>query len=94
MYQLHIEHAVMDYDRWKQAFDSDPVDRKKMGVRSFRILRPVDQPNFVIIELNFTTAQQAGALLAALRNVWKDLDGKVILNPQARISEIVHETNL
>jgi hypothetical protein len=89
MYMLHIEHPVPDYIGWKAAFDSDPVGRIKMGVRRYHISRPLDDPNFVMIDLAFDTASQAEALLAALRNVWKDADGKIIFNPQARISEVV-----
>ncbi len=27
MYMLRIEHPVPSYERWKNAFDSDPVDQ-------------------------------------------------------------------
>jgi hypothetical protein len=91
---LHIEHPVPNFNGWKQAFDSDPVGRVKMGVRRYQILRPVDDPNFVMIDLEFDTASQAQALLAAMRNVWKDVNGKIILNPQARISEVVEMKEL
>jgi ribosomal protein L35AE/L33A len=92
MYQLHIEHIVPDFDNWKRAFDSDPVNRKKMGVRNYRILRPVDNPNYVIIDLDFDSAQNAEALLAAMREVWKEVEGKIMMNPIVRISEIVQNT--
>jgi hypothetical protein len=36
---LRIEHRVSNYGGWKQAFDSDPVDRKGSGVRRYQILR-------------------------------------------------------
>jgi hypothetical protein len=94
MYVLHIEHPVLNFNGWKQAFDSDPVGRVKMGVRRYHILRPLDDPNFVMIDLEFDTASQAEALLAAMRNVWKDVNGKIILNPQARISEVVEAKEL
>jgi hypothetical protein len=32
---LRIEHRVPSYESWKQAFDSDPVDRKGSGVRRY-----------------------------------------------------------
>jgi hypothetical protein len=89
MYNLYIEHPVPDFENWKKAFDNDPVGRQKMGVIAYQILRAVDDPNYVFIDLQFETAQQAEALLAAMRNVWKQVDGKIIMNPQARISEIV-----
>lgn len=51
---LQIEHPVPSFEEWKRAFDSDPVDRQRSGVRRYRILRPVDDPNFVVIDLNLT----------------------------------------
>jgi hypothetical protein len=89
MYLLRIEHPVPDFDGWKQAFDSDPVGREKAGVRRYRILRPIDDPHYVMIDLEFDTASQAEALLAALRGVWSRVEGTIIMNPQARIAEAV-----
>jgi hypothetical protein len=86
---LRIEHAVPNYDRWKQAFDSDPVGRERSGVRRYQVLRAVDDPNYVIIDVEFDTAQEAEALLAAMRKVWGSIQGTVTWNPQARIAEIV-----
>ncbi len=94
MYILRIEHPVPDYAGWKQAFDSDPVGRKKMGVRRYRILRPVDNPNYVMIDLEFDTAGQAEALLAAMRVVWGRVEGTIIMSPQSRIAEAVETIDL
>lgn len=85
---LQIEHPVPSYEGWKQAFDSDPVGRQRSGVRRYRILRPVDDPNFVMIELEFDSVREAEALLAALRQVWSRVEGTIIMNPQARIVEL------
>lgn len=89
MYILRIEHPVPDFDGWKKAFDSDPVGREKSGVRRYRVLRPVDDAHYVMIDLEFDTARQAEALLAALRGVWARVEGQVMTNPQARIVEAV-----
>jgi hypothetical protein len=90
MYMLRIEHPVPDYDRWKQAFDSDPVGRAKSGVRRCQVLRTVDDPNYVMIDLEFDTVRDAEELLSAMRSVWGRVQGTVILNPpQARIVEAV-----
>ena len=89
MYMLRIEHPVPDYDSWKRAFDSDPIGREKSGVRRYQILRPVDNPNHVMIHLEFDTLSQAEALLAALRNLWKNVQGKIIMSPQVQIVEIM-----
>ncbi len=89
MYILRIEHDVPSYDGWKQAFDNDPVARAKSGVRRYQILRPVDDPNHVMVDLVFDTAAQAEDLLGRLRIVWGQLEGVVITKPQARIVEAV-----
>jgi hypothetical protein len=89
MYILRIEHAVPDFDGWKKAFDSDPVGREKSGVRRYWILRPVDDGNYVMIDLEFDTISQAEALLAAMRVVWGRVQGSIMMNPQVRIVEAV-----
>lgn len=89
MYILRIEHEIRDYAGWKRAFDSDPVGRQQSGVRRYRIARPVDDANYVMIDLEFDAADQAEALLAAMRAVWGRVDGSVMTNPRARIVEAV-----
>lgn len=89
MYILRIEHPIADFDGWKRAFDSDPVGREKSGVRRYRVLRPVDDANYVMIDLEFETAGQAEALLAAMRVVWSGVQGKIMTSPRARIVEAV-----
>ncbi len=89
MYILRIEHPVPNFDGWKSAFESDPVGRKKSGVRRYHVLRPVDDPNYVMIDLEFDTASQAESLLAAMRVVWGRVEGTIIMTPKARIVEVV-----
>ncbi len=89
MYILRIEHPVPDFDGWKKVFDSDPVGRKKSGVRRYRVLRPIDDADYIMIDLEFDTASQAEALLAALRVLWGRVEGTIMMNPQARIVETV-----
>jgi hypothetical protein len=89
MYILRIEHPITDFDGWKKAFDSDPVARKKSGVLRYRILRPVDDQKYIIIDLEFDTARQAEALLDAMRMVWGRVQGTIMSDPRARIVEVV-----
>ena len=86
---LRIEHPVPDYDAWKRAFDSDPVGREKSGVRRYQVLRPIDDPNYVMIDLELDTPSDAEALLAALRVAWDRVQGTIMSNPQTRIVEPV-----
>ena len=92
MILLQIEHRVQTFDGWKKAFDSDPLNRKKLGVRRHRIFQPINDPNYVIIELEFDNITDAETTLTALRNLWPQVEGKVILNPQIRILKIAEIT--
>lgn len=90
MFILRIEHAVPDYGAWKQAFDRDPAGREKSGVRRHQVLRPIDDPNHVMIDLEFDTPSEAEAMLTELRIVWDRVQGQIIIsNPQTRIVESV-----
>jgi hypothetical protein len=91
---LRIEHPVPNFESWKQAFDSDPVDRRKSGVRRYKIMRSVDDPNYVLIDLEFDTRAEAEGLLAAMRQVWRGVEGTIMTNPQARIVETVETVEL
>ena len=88
---LQIEHPVPDYGSWKKAFDIDPVNRKQSGVKRYRIFRQTDNPNYVIIELEFDKLNEAKELLAALQGVWKQIEGKIITGPKTRIIELVEQ---
>jgi hypothetical protein len=46
---LQNEHKVAKFDGWKKAFDSDPVNRKKSGVRRYRIFRLANDPEKILI---------------------------------------------
>lgn len=86
---LRIEHSVPEFDGWKKIFDSDPLDREKSGVRRYRILRPVDDPKYVMIDLEFDSADKAEAFRAALRDLWRQEEGRIMEHPQVRIIEAV-----
>jgi hypothetical protein len=89
MFVLRIEHPVPDYDAWKEAFDSDPVGRERSGVRRYRVLRAVDDPSYVLIDLEFDTLGEAEGMLTAVREMWGQVQGRIMSNPQARIAEAV-----
>jgi hypothetical protein len=89
MFTLRIEHPVPSFEGWKKAFDSDPAGRERSGVRRYRILRPIHDTNYVMVDLEFDTPGQAEALLAAMRVVWGRVQGKIMMDPVARILEAV-----
>ena len=86
---VQIEHLVPNFDAWKKAFDSDPVGRERSGVRRYQILRPIDNPNYVMIDLDFDSSRTAEAFLTAMREVWRRVEGTIIESPRVRIVEVV-----
>lgn len=86
---LRIQHSVANFEGWKRAFDKDPIDRKKSGVRRYRIHRSVADPDFVMIDLEFDSAAEAEAILEKLRLLWAGPGGAVMRNPEAWILETV-----
>ena len=92
---LRIEHPVPDFDAWKKTFDSDPLDRKGSGVRRYRVMRPADDPNYAIVDLELDTLAGAEALLAALHKLWGRVQSEGLIGaPQGRIIEVVETTDL
>jgi hypothetical protein len=89
MFVVRIQHPVPDYGRWKAAFDSDPVGRERSGMRRYRVMRAVDDPNDVLIDLDFDTSNGAEAFLAAMRSLWGRVEGTIMSNPVGRIVETV-----
>jgi hypothetical protein len=89
MHVLEIEHAVADFDSWKRAFENDPVGRKQGGVLRYQVLRTIDNPNYVKVDLEFDSQAKAQAFGAALRELWRRVEGSVIEVPRARLFEVV-----
>ena len=68
---LHIQHAVTDFGAWTAAFDRFAEVRRGAGVRAERVHRPVDDANYVVIDLDFDTTEEARRFLGFLRaQVW------------------------
>ena len=90
---VQFEHAIRDFAMWKAAFDRDPIDRRGLGVRRHRVGRPVDDPSYVIGELEFDTTAEAQACGAALRELWSSREAAPALlgSPQLRIVDTVED---
>jgi hypothetical protein len=87
---LRIEHTVGNYESWKKMFDNDPIGRQKSGVRRYRVLRTAEDPNYVMIDLEFDGQKEADNVRSALLNLWKSPEAqRVMQNPKVRIVEQV-----
>jgi hypothetical protein len=89
-FTVRIELTVSNFDSWKMAFESDPLGRQKSGVRRYRILKPTDDPNYVMVDFEFDGLKDAENFGAALRNMWASPAAKnLIQNSKLRIVEQV-----
>ena len=92
MTTLRIEHAIHDYQTWQQAFDSFAGARAKAGVHSFAIRQPVDDPKYLMLDLEFDSAPAAEAFAEFLhQHVWSSPESSPALAgaPQTRVLDFV-----
>ena len=69
MVTVHIEHAISDFGVWRTAFELFATARRDAGVVAERIYRKLDDDEFVIIDLDFATAERAAAFHTFLQTV-------------------------
>jgi hypothetical protein len=93
---LHIEHSITDLATWALAFNRFAKVRGDAGVRAERVQRPVDNPNYVVVDLDFDGADQADAFLGFLKtHVWGIRENSPGLagSPKAMILEAVETSD-
>lgn len=92
MSMLVIQHPVADFDSWKKVFDSDPIGRARNGVIRHAVYRASDDPNYVVVHLEFSSLEQAQSLLAVLRELWRGVGDKIGFgNPEGVKTRILDE---
>jgi hypothetical protein len=92
MTTLRIEHEISDYKIWKNAFDSFAAARTQAGVDSVAIRQPVDDPRYVMLDLEFDTTSRAEAFAEFLhQRVWSSPTSAPGLagEPRTRILEVM-----
>jgi hypothetical protein len=90
MTTLHIQHAITDFDTWESAFNRFADVRGRAGVQAQRVQRPVDNPKFVVIDLDFDSIDAAQSFLGFLRTqVWGNPESSPALaaTPETMILE-------
>jgi len=71
MLTLHIEHPITDLETWLSAFNGFADARRQAGVRAERVQRPVDNPRYVVVDLDFDSLDAAQRFLRFLKvEVW------------------------
>lgn len=87
---LLIEHAISDFDTWHDAFGRFAARRREGGVLHERIMQPVDDPHYVLIDLEFATLEAARGFQRFLETqVWSTPANSPALvgSPRARIAD-------
>jgi hypothetical protein len=87
MFTLQIEHRVRDFDAWKKAFDNYNPFQSEECIHHYRIFRSLDNPNYVMIDLDFERSSEANLFVEAMQKLWERVEGKLIERPQVRIVE-------
>jgi hypothetical protein len=64
------------------------MGRERSGVRHYRVYRCLDDPNYVLIDLQFDTVQEAEAMREGLRALWRGPGGEVSSDQKARVVEL------
>ena len=88
---LLIEHAISDFDTWHEAFVRFAARRTEGGVLRERIMQPVDDPHYVLIDLEFANVEAARRFQHFLETeVWSNPANSPALEgtPRSRIVEI------
>lgn len=91
---VQIEHEVLNFESWQKAFDSDPIDRKKIGVQRYSILQLKDNPNHVVVDLEFDNLPEAENTCTMLRKMWVRIDGTMLINPRVRILHRIRQQEI
>jgi hypothetical protein len=87
MITLHIEHPITDYGTWRGAFDAFAQARHSAGVIAERIARPVDDPCYIVVALDFESTERAAAFRQFLATqVWSSPTASPGLNGHPRTS--------
>ena len=88
MATLHIEHAISDLDTWLGAFGRFAEARANAGVKAERIHQPIDDDNYILVELDFDDVEKAEGFKTFLETkVWSSPEASPALEgtPRARI---------
>jgi hypothetical protein len=93
MATLHIENTVRDYPEWKAVFDKFDRMREEQNVRGYRISRLHDDPNQIVIDLDFDTAAEAAGFREVLAKVWATPQSKaqLVSHSEPRVLELVDQ---
>lgn len=91
MTTLRIEHRISNYEDWRKDFENDPIIRHEAGVLRYRIYLPVERKDYVIIEMDCGTIDQARELESAFKDIFASKEGRLIFDVRTEILRIVED---
>ena len=96
MTTLHVENTVRDFDAWKESFDKFDRARRDRGVRSYRLTREHDDPQKVVVDLEFDSTGRAEEFREFLRSVLAtpQAQGHLVDHRPMVILDVVEERTL
>jgi quinol monooxygenase YgiN len=65
MLHMLVIHTVGEYEKWKKVFDEDAATRKSSGSMGGRLYRSADNPNQMIVQMDWESAEKAHQFAAA-----------------------------
>jgi hypothetical protein len=86
--RLHIEHAITDLATWVEAFNRFEQARRDAGVTAQQVHQPVDDDQYIVVDLDFGDDEAADGFKAFLEHViWQtpDMSPGLAGSPRARI---------
>ena len=68
---LHIEHPISSLPTWLAAFERFEEPRRRAGVIAHRVHQPLDDGEYIVVQLDFAGTPQAASFETFLRTeVW------------------------
>jgi quinol monooxygenase YgiN len=59
MVHVLVRHKVADFNRWKEAFDTHVIARKRAGEVSFHVFHNLDDAHDIFLLLDWASADEA-----------------------------------
>jgi hypothetical protein len=85
---LHIEHEISDLTTWLETFKRFAPAREQAGVQQAEVFQPADDPNYIVVNLRFESADAAANFRTFLTDViWASPENSPALAgvPTARV---------
>jgi hypothetical protein len=96
MATLHVENTIRDFEAWKAVFDKFDRFRADKNTRSYRLSRQVEDPNKIVIDLDFDSVEDAVAFGAALEQIWRtpQSQAQVVTHTRPTVYDVVEQRGL